>query len=133
MRLRLSAALAVAVVAGSALAAEAGGSRVLQCASGSTIARLSAIYVETTTGNRTVKSFDVDLEINGNAGYREGQRVVFYLDGRKIGQQRLTADARGDLDADLKFASGRGGFPNVKPKSTVAAEVRGVTLGSCVL
>lgn len=126
--------LAAAVVAGSAVGAQADVNRLLQCGSGSNVARFSAIYSERGSAKKPDKQLDVDLEINKNAGYKEGQLVVFLLDGKKIGQQRLAADAHGDLDADLKLTSkGSGAFPSVKSGQTIAAEIRNKNLGDCIL
>ncbi len=134
------ASLAIAgavLLAGAALptTGEAQGvSRQQHCSSGSFTLRFTATYTEQGQGKDVVKQLDVDLEADRRSDFKSGQKVTFFVDGKKVGVAGFKADRNGDLDAEVKLRSKDGkSFPTVKNGSKVSAEVRNVTVASCNL
>ena len=129
--------LAAALVAGSVFASAAaaqGFSRLQHCSDGSFTLRFSATYTEQGQGKDAVRQIDADLEADRKSDFKSGQKVTFFVDGKKIGSVGFKADRNGDLDADVKLDSRRNkSFPKVKDGSKVSAEIRGVTIASCKL
>lgn len=133
-----SLAIAAAVLlAGTALPTTGdaqGFSRLQHCSGGSFTLRFSATYTEQGQGKNAVKQLDVDLEADRRSDFKSGQKVTFFVDGKKIGQAGFKADRNGDLDAEVKLRSKDGkSFPTVKNGSKVSAEIRNVTVASCNL
>ena len=122
-------------VAGASTAAEAQSfSRLQQCMGGSFTLRLSATYTEQGQGKKSVRQLDVDLEADRRSDFKSGQKVTFFVDGKKIGAAGLKADRNGDLDAEVKLRSKDGkSFPTVNNGSKVTAEIRNVTVATCFL
>jgi hypothetical protein len=96
--------------------------------------RFLATYTEQGQGTSLVKQLDLDLEVDKGSKLKSGQKVTFYVDGKKVGVLGLKKDRNGDLDADLKLRSAAGkSFPTVKAGSKVSAEVREVKIVDCKL
>ena len=133
-----SLAIAAAVLlAGTALPTTGdaqGFSRLQHCSGGSFTLRFSATYTEQGQGKSAVKQLDVDLEADRRSDFKSGQKVTFFVDGKKVGASSFKADRNGDLDAEVKLRSSGGkSFPTVKDGSKVSAEIRNVTVASCNL
>lgn len=62
---------------------------------------------------RTLREFEVDLEIEGGRGYAVGQVVTFRVAGTVVGTSKLSRD--GDLNASLDFESWRATGPRRFP------------------
>lgn len=128
---------AAALLAGTALPTTGdaqGFSRLQHCSGGSFTLRFSATYTEQGQGKNAVRQLDVDLEADRRSDFKSGQKVTFFVDGKKIGAAGFKADRNGDLDAEVKLRSKDGkGFPTVKNGSKVTAEVRNVTVATCTL
>jgi hypothetical protein len=109
-----------------------------QIASGS-LGRLSVVYTAISHGQEVTKQFDADLELHPSGQYKEGQPVTFVVRGVEVGKRRLKLDRNGDLEADLQLTTEakRGpkvwpeAFPNIRPGTRVAAQIRGVTVLQC--
>lgn len=133
----LAAVLALAVAGTTALptSGEAQGfNRLQHCSSGSFTLRFSATYTEEGQGKTAVKQLDVDLEADKKSGFKSGQKVSFFVDGKQVGAANFKADGNGDLDAELKLRSTGGkSFPTVKDGSKVSAEIRNVSVATCKL
>ncbi len=131
------AAAAAVLLAGTALPTTGdaqGFSRLQHCSGGSFTLRFSATYTEQGQGKNAVKQLDVDLEADRRSDFKSGQKVTFFVDGKKIGQAGFKADRNGDLDAEVKLRSSGGkSFPTVKDGSKVSAQIREVTVASCNL
>lgn len=137
MKVHIAPLAAAVLLAGAALPTNSdaqGFSRVQQCSSGSSTLRLSATYTEQGKGKDSIQQLDVDLEADRRSDFKSGQKVIFFVDGKRIGKANFSADRNGDLDADLKLrAKGGKDFPTVKNGSKVSAEIRNVTVASCWL
>lgn len=94
--------------------------------------RFLATYTEFGQGKSAVMQLDFDLEADKRSSYKSGQKVTFYVDGKKVGASGFKKDRNGDLDADLKLRSTSGkDFPAVKKGTKVSAEIRDVTVTDC--
>lgn len=130
-------ALAVAVSGGSALASG-------QCDSSGSISgdtfRSHASYSEQKRPKRTVRMFEVEIEIGARARLKVGQTVVVLVDGKTVGSLPLQKDRNGDFEIDLKYnslrTSGPNRFPDNFPKisgSLIAVKIGNLTQPLCVL
>jgi len=101
--------------------------------------RLSVVYAKG-QGKQAEKQFDADLELTPG-DYSEGQKVRFLVKGVEVASQRLKLDKNGDLEADVKLTTKKkkgkmawpDNFPKIKTVASVAAEIRGTTVLSCIL
>lgn len=90
---------------------------------------------------RTLREFEVDLEIEGGRGYAVGQVVTFRVAGTVVGTSKLSRDGDGDLNVGLDFESWRAtgprrfpaAFPKVGPGTEVAAAIGGRDVLACKL
>lgn len=130
----IAAALLVAGIALPTAGDAQGFSRLQHCSSGSTTLRFTATYSEQGQGKSAVRQLDVDLEADRRSDFKSGQKVTFFVDGKKIGQAGFKADRNGDLDAEVKLRSKDGkSFPTVRNGSKVTAQIRDVTVATCFL
>lgn len=119
---------------GAAGDAQAGYTKYSQCSGSNFRIRFSAVYTEEIQGKQTVKQLDVELELDRASDFKKGQKVTFFLDGKKLKSMGLSVDRNGDLEADLKLNSKTDkDFPKVENKAKISAEIRGDTIDSCRL
>lgn len=143
MTYRIPVALAALCLAGFAGSAEASDRTRFECrASGASDISMSARYEVRGTGPNARRKFTTEFEAAPNAGFREGQRLAFRVDGVIVGRLPLDQIAGGDLVADLNFDTQPqadaepfpGNFPaGVGRRTPVAILKGGDVVLSCVL
>jgi hypothetical protein len=132
--LAIAAAVVLAATALPTTGEAQGFNRLQHCSNGSFTLRFAATYTEEGQGKNAVKQLDVDLEADRKSGFKSGQKVSFFVDGKQVGAANFKADRNGDLDAELKLRSTSGkSFPTVKDGSKVSAEIRNVSVATCKL
>jgi hypothetical protein len=89
------------------------------------------------------KKFTIEMEAAPNAGFRPGQRVVFFVAGRPVGDDRLQRVVGGDLVGELNLDTQAGpgddedpfppNFPPISNGTRVLVRSGGENVLGCAL